>query len=97
MSNYIRFFNNNSKYVFFTIVTYYRKSILLENINLLRSAFKYALSKYDFEIFASVILKDHLHVILKIDNTRNYPEIIRLIKFYFSTHLNYKTQWQSAK
>ena len=40
MSNYKRFYNKNYKYVFFTIVTYNRKPILLDNIELLRSSFK---------------------------------------------------------
>ena len=84
MSNYKRFYNKNYKYVFFTIVTYNRKPILLDNIELLRSAFKYALNKYPFEIYAICILKDHLHMILKLENNNDYSEIIRLMKYYFS-------------
>ena len=84
MSNYKRFYNENYKYVFFTIVTYNRKPILLDNIELLRSAFKYALNKYPFEIYAICILKDHLHMILKLENNNDYSEIIRLMKYYFS-------------
>mgnify|MGYP002869870396 CR=1 FL=1 len=87
MSNYRRFYNPNYKYVFFTIVTYNRIPILIENIELLRSAFKYALTKYNFEIYAINVLKDHMHLILKLDNNKDYSEIIRLVKYYFSSHI----------
>ena len=36
------------------MVTYQRKEILIENIELLRNSFRKALSKYDFEIIASI-------------------------------------------
>ena len=81
MSNYKRFYNDNYKYVFFTLVTYNRKPLLIDNINILRSAFRYVILKYHFEIFAICILKDHLHLILKLENTKDYSEIIRLIKY----------------
>lgn len=87
MSNYKRFYNSNYQYVFFTIVTYNRVPILVKNIELLRNAFKYALSKYEFEIFACNVLHDHIHLILKLENSKDYSEIIRLIKYYFSLKL----------
>ena len=85
MSNYKRFHNPSYKYVFFTIVTYNRNPILIENIELLRISFKYALSKYNFEVFAINVLKDHIHLLLKLNDNNDYSEIIRLIKYYFST------------
>ena len=88
MSNYIRFYNNKYQYVFFTIVTYNRQEILIDNINLLKAAFRYVLSKFDFEIFACSILKNHLHLILKLENSNDYSEIIRLFKYYFSCKLS---------
>ena len=33
------------------------------------------------------MLNDHIHLILKLQNTNDYPEIIRLIKYYFSMHI----------
>ena len=84
MSNYIRFYNNKYNYIFITIVTYNRQSILLKNIDLLRNSFKFVLRKYKFEIFACNILKDHIHLILKMENPHNYSEIIRLFKYNFS-------------
>ena len=61
--------------------------ILLDNIELLRSSFKYVMSKYSFEIYSAIILTDHMHLILKLNNNHDYPEIIRLIKYYFSIHI----------
>ena len=88
MSNYIRFYNNIFDFVFFTIVTYNRQPILIDNIDILRSAFKYTMQKYSFQIFAICILNDHLHMILKLENNKDYSEIIRLIKYYFSKHID---------
>lgn len=44
--------------------------------------------KYSFEIYACNILKDHMHIIFKLENSKDYSEIIRLIKYYFSIHFN---------
>ena len=92
MSNYKRFYNNNYNYVFFTIVTYNRQELLIDNIDLLRDSFKYVLNKFDFEIYACSVLKDHIHIILKLEKSKDYSEIIRLFKYYFSAKLpNNKT------
>lgn len=88
MSNYKRFYKEGYNYVFFTIVTCNRTPILINNIELLRNAFKYALHKYKFEIFACSVMKDHIHLILKLENSKDYSQIIRLIKYYFSIHFN---------
>ena len=87
MATYRRFFNNDYKYVFITMITNNRIPILLDNIALLRSSFKYAMNKYSFEIYSAIILNDHIHLILKLNNNHDYPEIIRLIKYYFSIHI----------
>ena len=97
MSNYIRFYNNKYQYVFFTIVTYNRQEILIDNINLLKAAFRYVLSKFDFEIFACSILKNHLHLILKLENSNDYSEIIRLFKYYFSCKLSKNEEISKSK
>ena len=88
MAIYRRFYNNGYPYVFFTIVTNNRIPILINNIDLLRSSFIYAKQKYNFEICSAVVLKDHLHIIINLEDTKTYPEIIRLIKYYFSIHIN---------
>lgn len=47
-----------------------------------------AKQKHDFEIFASVILPEHLHLILNLEDTENYSSIISYIKSYFSRNIN---------
>ena len=50
---------------FFTVVTYARKSILTDdvNVNLLRDTFRCVIEKHHFKIGAFVLLPDHLHCI----------------------------------
>ena len=87
MSNYKRFFSKDYNIVFFTIVTNNRIPVLINNIEILRKSILYAKGKYFFEIVSCVVLNDHIHLILKLQNTNDYPEIIRLIKYYFSIHI----------
>lgn len=85
MSNYKRYYLNNC-YVFITIISYNRKPILISNIRLLRESFKKALKMFDFEIYGSVILPDHMHLIIRPDdvNKDNYSKIIGTIKRTFT-------------
>lgn len=86
MPNYKRNFQNNG-YVFVTIVSYNRESILVKNIDLLRKAFKNSKKFYEYEIFAIVILPEHLHMIIKPEKIEDYPKIISRIKHYFSRNM----------
>ena len=83
MSNYKRYFKNSSNPVFITFVTYNRREILIQNIEALRNSFKYAKIKYDFEIIAISVLKEHCHMIISASNLNDIPQIIRTIKFNF--------------
>lgn len=87
MPNYRRLFIQNS-YIFIVMVTYKRKPILIDNIELLRDSFKRAKQTYNFEIFGSVILPDHMHLLLRPENIKEYPKIIRAIKYNFSEKFN---------
>lgn len=86
MSNYKRLFIQNS-YLFLTINTYKRQPILINNIELLRESFKRAKQTYDFEIFASVVLPDHMHLILLPKDVNEYPKIIFAVKYHFSRNV----------
>ncbi len=88
MSNYKRYYINNYNYVFLTVVTNNRQNILLQNIDLLKKSFNYVKQKYNFTIFAIVILDNHFHVILKMDDISLFSRIIYSFKYYFSIHLN---------
>jgi putative transposase len=85
--NYKRYFIPNSM-VFITIVTYNRKDFLLDYIDLIKSSLKYTKTKISFKIEAIVILKDHIHFILQLENINDYPNIIKYFKTYFSRNIN---------
>ncbi len=87
MSNYKRYFKVLSNPVFITFVTYKRREILIQNIEVFRNSFRYAKNKYDFEMIAISVLKDHCHAIISAANTNDIPRIIRTIKFNFSINI----------
>ena len=85
--NYRRLFIQNSL-VFITIVTAKRRKILIDNINILREAFKKTINSYNYEIYAVCVLPDHFHAIIKPYDIKDYPKIIQQIKRYFSQHID---------
>ena len=89
MPNYKRIFQNRHSY-FLTMTTHGRNPILIENIELLRKSFWVSKQNYNYKIDAIVILPDHVHMILTLDNAKNYPKIIRNIKQYFSKRCDAK-------
>lgn len=97
MPNYRRYYLEQYNYVFFTLVTYNRKNILLKNIELLKQAVKYVKKKYSFEIYAAVVLDNHLHFILKLDDIKLFSKIIYSFKYYFSIHFEKNTDITKSK
>jgi putative transposase len=77
-------------YYFFTVVTYQRNPILIDNIELLREAFRYAKSKFDFMIDAIVVLPEHFHTIMSFEDVQEYPKILGVVKKEFSKHCDPK-------
>lgn len=70
---------------FFTVVTFNREPILVENIGKLREAFNIVMKDRPFVIDSHVILPDHLHMIWTLPEANaDYPTRWRLIKQYFS-------------
>ena len=92
MSNYKRYYLKDYSYIFITMVTFQRRKILINNIDLLRQSFKQALSKYDFKIVAICIMQDHIHMIIKEKKLKNFSKIISSIKKHFSYNLKTKPQ-----
>lgn len=84
---YRRAFVQNS-YVHLIIVTYNRKNIFIDNIELLRKSFKNAKQFFNFEIIAACVLPDHIHLILNPEKIEEYPKIVTSIKYYFSKNFN---------
>jgi len=85
--NYRRIYLNNYSY-YLTLVTYRRKPILIENIEILRDAFKRSKQKYRYHIDAIVVLPEHIHMIITPQNATDYSKIIRHIKRSFVYGLN---------
>ncbi len=79
---YRRIFEDGYSY-FLTLVTYERKPLLIENIDLLRYAVKLSKEKYDYTLDAIVILPEHIHMILTPKTATDYPKIITHIKRSF--------------
>ena len=80
--NYRRIYADGYSY-YLTLVTYRREPILIDNIELLRYAFKLSKKKYDYRIDAIVILPDHIHMIIRPKIASEYSKIIRHIKRSF--------------
>ena len=74
-------------YLHIIITSYDRKPIFIENIDILRKAFKNTKTIYEFEIIAICVLPNHIHLILHPNNIEQYPKIISSIKHYFSRNV----------
>ena len=75
-------------FVFITFVTYNRREILISNINLFKESLRYAKTKYLFNIFAIAVMKNHCHLIICTKKSAEIPQIIKSIKYYFSSHIS---------
>ena len=80
--NYRRIYADGYSY-YLTLVTYRRNPLLIDNISLLREAFRASKKKYVYRIEGIVILPEHIHMIITPNNAMDYPKIIRYIKRYF--------------
>jgi len=80
---------------YLTLVTQGRKPFLVENIELLRTAFKLSKKKYIYQIEAIVILPDHLHMIIRPKVATEYSKIVRHIKRSFVYGLDQEIKAQS--
>ena len=88
--NYKRLYIPNS-IIFITIVTSKRRNILIENIELLKFSIKNTYKYYNFEIYAICVMKDHVHLLIKPNNIKEYSKIILLIKRTFSKKIDINT------
>ncbi|MDP1785734.1 transposase [Nitrosomonas sp.] len=75
---------------FFTVNLAERKNnrLLVEKIDLLRSAFEYTKQRYPFRLDAVIILPDHLHCIWTLPQAdADFSTRWKLLKGYFSRHI----------
>jgi len=94
MPNYRRVFEDGYSY-YLTIVTHRRKSILIDNITLLRQSFAQSKKRFDYRIDAIVVLPDHIHMVITPKEARDYPKIIGAVKAYFSRYYACDNEEQS--
>ncbi len=84
MANYKRMFLDGYSF-FITVVTHNREPILIENINILRNSFRESKRYYKYDIEAICVLPDHFHMIITPFDVKDYPNIIKSIKYNFTT------------
>lgn len=98
MTNYRRNFLPGGTY-FFTVNLADRDArLLVENIALLRAAFRYGRRRHPFAIEAIVVLPDHLHAIWTLpDGDADFSLRWRLIKSAFSRGLPVDEQISSSR
>ena len=88
MTNYRRNFISGGSYFFTVNLADRRLHLLIEHIDLLRAAFRYAQARHPFEIAATVVLPDHLHAIWTLpEGDADFALRWRLIKGAFSRAL----------
>ena len=88
--NYKRLFVENG-IIFITFVTSKRRNILIENVDILRNSFIKTKKNFVFEIIAICILPNHVHMIIKPKNIKEYPLIVKAIKSDFSKNIDIST------
>ncbi|MBV9861605.1 MAG: transposase [Alphaproteobacteria bacterium] len=88
MTNYRRSFVAGGSYFFTVNLADRRRRLLVEHIDLLRAAFRYARDRYPFLLDAVVVLPDHLHAIWTLPELdADFALRWRLIKGFFSRSL----------
>lgn len=89
MSDYRRLYLPGGTY-FFTVVTHGRQPLFSDeqNIEKLRSAFRYVKTRWPFKVIAAVVLPDHLHCLwqLPVADT-DFSTRWQMIKTDFSRHV----------
>ena len=90
MTNYRRFYTPGATW-FFTVNLAKRQGnrLLIEKIDLLRTAFRHVKTTRPFDIVAVVIMPDHLHCIWKLpEDDADFSTRWNQIKGYFSRHVH---------
>jgi len=95
MSRLRRHFRPGNTY-FVTSVTFDRKSILLDNVDLLYDAFEFARAELPHQTLAYVILPDHFHSIIDPGDS-SLSDIMKIIKLRFSGKYRYHHRLKSGR
>jgi len=101
VTNYRRNFVPGGSFFFTVNLADRRSRVLIERVDLLRSALRYSRTRHPFTIEAIVVLADHLHAIWALPpGYMEYPTRWRLIKTEFSRALapqELRSQCRQAK
>jgi putative transposase len=88
MTNYRRNFVRGGTFFFTVNIADRSQSILVDQIDILRAAFRYARARHPFTVEAVVILPDHLHTIWTLpEDDADFAVRWRLLKSAFSRNL----------
>lgn len=89
MSNYRRLYQPAATWFFtFNLVQRHDNALLVDNIDLLRAAFRYVQNHHPFTLNAVVVMPDHLHCLWTLPaSDTDYATRWRLLKGYFSRHM----------
>jgi putative transposase len=96
MANYKRLFLEGYSY-YLTIVTHRGNPILIDHIEALRESFRESKKYYRYTIDAIIILPDHIHMIITPKQAKEYPKIVRAIKYNFSTKITQDEEQSMAR
>src|SRR5262249_8483388 len=97
MTNYRRNFVPGGSYFFTVNLVDRRSRLIIENIGLLHSAFRYTRKRHPFTIDAIVVLPDHLHTIWSLhENDCDFALRWRLIKSAFSRDCRPESPFRKA-
>ena len=88
MTNYRRNYVDGGTYFFTVNLADRKQKLLIEQVDILREAFRVVKKAHPFQIDAIVILPDHLHTIWTLpENDHDFSLRWRQIKSNFSRHL----------
>ena len=91
MTSYRRLYQQGGSYFFTVNLANRQSSLLTEQIDLLKQAFRHVKQRHPFQMDAIVVLPDHLHCVWTLpEHDDNYSTRWRLIKSYFSYRLPYQ-------
>jgi putative transposase len=98
MTNYRRIYTKGATWFFTVNLADRRSRLLTDEIETLRKAHRYALSRHPFIIDAMVVLPDHIHAIWTLpENDADYSTRWRLIKTAFSRAIPFKEEISESR
>ena len=92
----LRRYHNKGNIYFITNVTYHRKPILVENIDLIWKSVESVKKKSALEIMAYVFMPDHFHIIID-PNNEEISAVLQRLKMSFASLYRARRDMQSGR